>query len=467
MKKLIFMLMIIMLPAAVGQAAPLSDLPSLAPIVEKVESAVVNISTVRVVKSGEQALGGIPGLPFDLGDDFFERFFRNPMPQGDRKQQSLGTGFIFDEDGFVVTNNHVIEGADDITVKLSNGQEVKAEIIGRDPKTDLALIKLAKPGKYPYLAFGDSDKVRVGDWVVAIGNPLGFDHTVTAGILSARGRSFGVGPYDDFLQTDASINPGNSGGPLLNLSGEVIGINTMIASTGASRANIGIGFAIPTNLAKSVVTQLKELGRVVRGWMGVVIQPVTEDLAKSLGLEKAAGALVADLDPEGPAVAAKLKRGDVVVSFDGQPVEQWQDLPLMVANTEVGKKVKVEIIRDKKRQSLDLTVAQLKEDRSDIASSSEGGQAGALGLKVREITPELAARYKLSEDEGLIIAGIARDSAASESGLAPGDVIVEIDSQPVKTLKEYRRAIDKKKGEIIRFLIRRSSSTLFYTVTVP
>ncbi|MDL2226685.1 Do family serine endopeptidase [Deltaproteobacteria bacterium OttesenSCG-928-M10] len=467
-----FLAMMIMMLAAAApapaapDAAALGVMPSFAPIVEKAESAVVNISAVRVVKGGGAMRMERGNNPFGFDDDFFDRFFRNPVPRGDRKEHSLGTGFIFDEDGYVVTNNHVIEGAEDITVKLSSGTEVKAEIIGRDPKTDLALIKLKKEGKYPFLALGDSNQVKVGDWVMAIGNPLGFDHTVTAGILSARGRSFGVGPYDDFLQTDASINPGNSGGPLLNMSGEVIGINTMIA-TGGGRTNIGIGFAIPTNLAKGVITQLKEKGRVVRGWMGVMIQPVSPDMAKSMGLDEPRGALVADIDPEGPGVAAKLKRGDIVLTFDGQAVKDWQDLPLMVANTQVGKKVKVVVFRDKKEVTLDLTVAELKDDSPEGPGQTGASEANKLGLVVKELTPELAARQRLSEEEGLIVTGIEPDSEASESGLAAGDLILEVDSKEVKTLADYRKAVNaKKKDDIIRFLVKRGSSTMFFTVTV-
>lgn len=462
-------MMIMILTAVPASAAPdtAAAMPSFAPIVEKAEAAVVNISAVRVVKGGDPMRMGRGNNPFGFDDDFFDRFFRNPVPRGDRKEQSLGTGFIFDEDGYVVTNNHVIEGAEDITVKLSSGAEVKADIIGRDPKTDLALIKLKKEGKYPFLALGDSNQVRVGDWVMAIGNPLGFEHTVTAGILSARGRSFGVGPYDDFLQTDASINPGNSGGPLLNMAGEVIGINTMIATGGGGRTNIGIGFAIPTNLAKGVVTQLKKKGRVVRGWMGVMIQPVSADMAKSMGLDEPRGALVADIDPEGPGVAAKLKRGDIVLTFNGQAVKDWQDLPLMVADTQVGTKVKVTVFRDKKEVTLDLTVAELRDDSPEGPGRTAAAEANKLGLVVMELTPELAARQRLTEEEGLIVTGIEPDSEASESGLAAGDLILEVDSKEVKTLADYRKAVNaKKKDDIIRFLVKRGSSTMFFTVNV-
>ncbi len=443
--------------AASAPAAPLTAIPSFAPIAEKAEPAVVNISATKVVKARVRSPFG--ENPFG-NDDLFDRFFGGP-PQGDRKEQSLGSGFLFDPAGYIITNNHVVEGAEDIIVKLSSGEEIHADIIGRDPKTDLALIKLKKAGTYPYLALGDSGQLKIGDWVVAIGNPFGLDHTVTAGILSARSRAIGAGPYDDFLQTDASINPGNSGGPLLNLSGDVIGINTAIVAGGT-----GIGFAIPTNLAKGVVDQLKAKGRVVRGWMGVVIQKVTPELAKSYGLGEPRGALVGDIDPEGPSVAAKLKRGDIILKFDGQDVKSWQDLPIIVANTTVSKKVKVLVFRDKKEVTLDLTVAELKDDGTDAGPGAQQ-TVGKLGLNLREITPEMATRLKLSDRDGLYVADIEPGSPASESGLAVGDVVMEVDDKPVKTVDDYRQVVaDKKPEDIVRFLVKRGGNTMFFTVTL-
>jgi serine protease Do len=330
----------------------------------------------------------------------------------------------------------------------------------------VALIKLKKKGKYPFLTLGDSDRLKIGDWVVAIGNPLGLEHTVTAGIVSGSGRSLGLGPYDDFIQTDAAINSGNSGGPLLNLSGEVIGINAVIATPGGAGGNVGIGFAIPTNLAKGVVTQLKEKGRVVRGWMGVIIQEVTPELARSYGLGEPRGALIGDIDPTGPGVDAKLKRGDIVVKFDGREIKNWQDLPLTVANTEVGKKVKIVVFRDKKEVTLDLTVAELKDDGgSGSAAGTEGSQK--LGLTLREITPEMVTRQNLAEREGLYISAIEGDSPAAESGLSVGDVIIEVDDQAVKNMSDYQKIVrPKKKDDILRFLVKRGANTMFFTVTV-
>lgn len=469
-KRMFFLTILLMFLAAVpalaqgdGAKQPLVVLPSFAPIVEGAEDAVVNISATRMVKNRQI---GLQRNPFGPESDLFDRFFGDRFPRrpegGERKEQSLGTGFIFDPEGYVITNNHVIDGAEDIKIKLSSGEEITAEVIGRDPKTDLALLKLGKKGQYPYLALGDSDQLKIGDWVVAIGNPFGLDHTVTAGILSARGRSIGAGPYDDFLQFDASINPGNSGGPLLNVYGEVIGINAMIVSS--SGGSVGIGFAIPAKLAKGVVSQLKDKGRVVRGWIGVVIQKVSPDMAKSFNLGEARGALISDLSPDGPS-EGKLKRGDIILSFDGQPIKEMTDLPIIVAGTDVGKKVKVVVFRDKKEVTVELAVAEMKEDPAEgVATGQEGGK---IGLVLRSITPELAARQNLAESDGLYIAGIEAGSPAAEAGLAMGDVLVEIDNIPVKTQADYAKAVKgKKKGDILRFLIIRGGNTMFFTVAI-
>ncbi len=450
--------------AAPEDAAPLTALPSLAPVVEKAGPAVVYVSVVKVVK-------GRQGFRFERGPfggpegDFFDQWFNQQMPQGERKVPSQGSGFIIDPAGYIVTNNHVVEDSSEIKVKLDTGEEIPAEIVGQDPKTDLALIKLKKAGTYPYLALGDSDKLKVGDWVVAIGNPFGLDHTVTAGILSARSRSIGFGPYDDYLQTDASINMGNSGGPLLNLSGEVVGINSAIVAGGGG-GSVGIGLAIPSNLAKGVVAQLKDKGRVVRGWMGVHITKVTPDLAKSFELGEPRGALISQVDPDGPAAAAKLRHGDIVLTFDGQPVKDYTNLSLIVANTPIGKDVKVGIFRDGKEMTVNLTVAEMKEDPSETGPVAASA-AGQLGLTLRAITPEVAARQNLTEREGLYIAGIAADSPAAESGLAVGDVVMEINSKPIKTQADYNQAVSgRKEGDILRFLVKRGGNNLYFTVTV-
>jgi len=450
---------------AAGGGAPLVALPSLSPVVEKATPAVVNIFATKVVKGRQTRLNRSPfGGP---NEDLFDQFFNFPRQMPDRKENILGSGFIFDPSGYVVTNNHMVEGAEDIKVKLNTGEEIQAEIIGRDPKTDLALLKLKKEGRtYPHLALGDSSRLKVGDWVVAIGNPYGMEHTVTAGILSALGRNIQMGPYDDFLQTDASINVGNSGGPLLNLAGEVIGINTAIASGGGG-GSVGIGFAIPANMAKSVVNQLKDKGRVVRGWMGVVIQPVSEDMAKAMGLGEARGALIGDIDPSGPSVEAKIQRGDIVLKFDGKDIKEWRDLSLIVADTPVGKKVKLVVFRDKKEVTLDLTVAEMKEEAAEL-TSGPASSVGKLGLTLKEITPEIAARQNLSEKDGLYVAGIEAGSPAAEAGFSTGDIVVEVNNKPIKNASDYRQAVTgKKKGDILIFLVKRGANTMFLTISMP
>jgi serine protease Do len=457
------MILALAAPAAAAETpeGALVGLPSLAPVVEKAEPAVVHISAKKVVKGNKSRLNR---GPFGGPEDLFDRFL-GPGQRPDRKETSLGSGFIFDQAGYIITNNHMVEGAEDVVVRLSSGEEIHADIIGRDPKTDLALLKLKKEAKYPFLALGDSDKLKIGDWVVAIGNPYDLDHTVTTGILSARGRSIGAGPYDDFLQTDASINPGNSGGPLLNLAGEVIGINTAIVADNGG-GSVGIGFAIPTNMAKKVVDQLKDGGRVVRGWIGVVITKVTPDLARSFGLEKPAGALISEVDPEGPS-ANKARHDDIVLKFDGHDIKDWRDLSPIVAGTPVGKKVKMQVFRDKKEVTLDLTVAELKEDPVDSASGAAGNGPEKLGLTLREITPEVASRQNLTQREGLLITDVDSGSAAAESGLSAGDIIVEIDSKPVKTRSDYNKAVaGKKKDDVLRLLVKRGANNMYFTITV-
>ena len=464
---LVLALFSVQLAVPASSAAQTEMIPaSFADVAQKASPAVVNISTVKVIKARPNGrtfqFGGPnqpnqPSNPNDPFQQFFERFFGDQMPQRDRKERSLGSGFIIDPKGFIITNNHVIEGADEVIVRLSDEHEFQAKVIGRDPKTDVALIKITSDVDLPYLELGDSSTLRVGDWVVAIGNPFGLEHTVTAGILSARGRAIGAGPYDDFLQTDASINPGNSGGPLLNLNGEVIGINSAIIAGGQ-----GIGFAIPANMAKGIVSQLKETGRVVRGWLGVMIQKITPELAKSFDLASESGALVADVTAGSPAEKAGLKRGDVIVSFNGKPVNEWSDLPTMVANTDVGSDATVTIFRDGKEKDLKLTIAELKEEQEAAANVEEGTD---LGITVQELTPELASRLGLDKASGVVVTGLADGSPAAESGLQPGDLILEINRQPVETVADYQAVIGKAKaGETLLFLIRRGSNTLFFTI---
>jgi len=427
-------------------------------LVERVQQGVVNISTTKVVKRRPMPSPFGPQGPFRdfFGDDFFERFF-GQLPR-EQKQHSLGSGFIIDPArGFILTNNHVVANADEINVRLDNGKDYEAEVVGRDSKTDLALIKTKK--KMDITAsepLGDSDKAQVGEWVMAIGNPFGLERTVTVGIISAKGRVIGAGPYDDFLQTDAAINPGNSGGPLFNMKGEVIGINTAIVASGQ-----GIGFAIPINLAKEILPQL-EKGKVIRGWLGVSIQDVTPELAKSFNLKDTKGALVADVLKDSPAQKAGIERGDIIVSFDGKTIASAHELSRTVAGTSPNTKAKVEVIRGGKRQTVTVQVGtmpgEMEEETKVVAAE--------LGLSVQSLTPELAEQFDWPRGEkGLLITGVEPGSAAEDGGLRRGDLIKEMDHKPVQTVDEYRRQLKKaKQGESILFLVKRGTQTFFVTV---
>jgi serine protease Do len=355
-----------------------------------------------------------------------------------------------------LTNNHVVENAQKIMVKLADDQDYEAKIIGRDPKTDIAVIKINAKASLTAATFGDSDRLEVGEWVMAIGNPFGLDSTVTSGIVSAKGRHIGQGPYDNFIQTDASINPGNSGGPLLNLHGEVVGINTAIFSR--TGGNIGIGFAIPINLVKELLPQLRGKGKVTRGYLGVLIQKVTPEIAESLGMDKAHGALVANISKDGPAEKAGVKVGDVIIEFDGKEIKDSGDLPIIVARTAVERKVRMKVLRDKKEQQLSVTVGELK-DEEVVASAPEKGE---LGMTVQRLTPQIAESLGLERAEGVVVSAVDPGSAADEAGIRRGDVIVEIDRKPIRSIDEYKKAVAGiKKGKGVLLLVRRGESTLF------
>ena len=350
----------------------------------------------------------------------------------------------------------MVENATKIVVKLSDDQEYEAKVIGRDAKTDIAVIKINAKSSLPAANFGDSDNLEVGEWVVAIGNPFGLDSTVTSGIVSAKGRHIGQGPYDNFIQTDASINPGNSGGPLINLRGEIVGINTAIFSR--TGGNMGIGFAIPINLVKELLPQLRGKGKVTRGFLGVLIQKVTPEIADSLGLEKAQGALVANVSKDGPADKAGIKVGDVIIEFDGKEVKDSGDLPIIVARTAVDKKVRMKVVREKKEVVLSVAVGELK-DEEVVASAPEKGE---LGLTVQRLTPQMAESLGLEKSEGVVVSAVEPGSAADEAGIRRGDVLMEIDRRPIRNLDEYRKSVAAiKKGKGVLFLVRRGESTLF------
>ena len=445
---------------ASGRTAEMpSSIPgSFSQLVKEARQSVVNISTVKIIKGGR-----IFRFPFGEDDpfhDWFERFFKDQIPK-EHRQRSLGSGFIIDKDGFILTNNHVVEKTDEIKVKLANGKTYDAKIIGRDPKTDLALIRIKTDKPLTPLPLGDSEKLEVGEWVLAIGNPFGLGQTVTAGIVSAKYRQLGAGAYDNFIQTDASINPGNSGGPLLNTQGEVVGINSAIYS--GSGGSIGIGFAIPVNMAKDLLPQLKK-GKVVRGWLGVTIQKITPELRDKLNLEGNRGALVADVTSSGPADKAGIERGDVIISFDGEEIRDMNELPYAVASTPVGKVVKVEVIRRGKRKSLEVKMGKLEEEQAEEEAAEERSD---LGMTVDEITPEMARQFGLSEARGLLVVQVENNSPAGEAGIRRGDIILEMDQEPMKDMDEYSKKIRRyKKGDTILFLVKRREATLYLTLKV-
>jgi serine protease Do len=392
--------------------------------------------------------------------EFFERFFGGQLPESYR-QNALGTGFIIDKDGFILTNNHVVEHTEELKVRLSDEREFTAQIIGRDPKTDLALIKINTDKPLDPLKLGDSDTLDVGDWVVAIGNPFGLGNTVTAGIVSAKYRQIGGGPYDNFIQTDTSINPGNSGGPLLNMDGDVIGVNSAIFSE--SGGNIGIGFAIPINMAKQLLPQLRQ-GKVKRSWIGVMIQSITPELKDKLVLGTDEGALVSDVISGGPAEKAGIKRGDVIQQFDGKAIRSSRDLPFVVASTPIGKTVGVEIMRENQPMKLQIKTEELK-DETEAAPAGEARPY--LGMEVREINPELAKNYGLARTSGIIVVEVESGSPAAEAGLSPGDIIIEVDRKPVSNLETFKRLLAEfKEGDTILFLIDRGGMTIFVTLDV-
>lgn len=432
--------------AAQARSAP----ESFADLAERLLPAVVNISTTQTIKRGE---GGPdlpnfpPGSPFE---DFFKDFFDKNRPEGrPRQTQSLGSGFIVDPDGYVVTNNHVIDGADEIFVLLQDDTRLPAKLLGTDPKTDIALLKVETSQSLPFVKFGDSAQSRVGDWVMAIGNPFGLGGTVTAGIVSARGRDIRSGPYDNYIQTDASINRGNSGGPMFNMDGDVIGINTAIFSpTGGS---VGIGFAVPSSTAKPVVEQLREFGRTKRGWLGVRIQVVSPEIAETLGLDSAKGALVSSVIEGGPAEAAKIQAGDVILTFDGKEVGEMRSLPRIVAGTNVGSNVDVDLWRKGRKVSVKVNIEELEEaetaglmDEPKPEMRADDEAIKSLGLTLSTITPPLTDKYELKTDQrGVLVTDVLGDSSAAEKGVRPGDVIVEVGQQEVQSPKDVAARVDQ------------------------
>ncbi|HIJ68775.1 MAG TPA: DegQ family serine endoprotease [Deltaproteobacteria bacterium] len=419
-------------------------------LAEKCTPSVVNVKVTKVEKAGFGEMQ-IPGGPF--GD-----FFNNPRAPQDRTVQGAGSGVIISKDGYILTNNHVVEGAKELTVTMADKGEFKAQIVGEDPKTDLAIVKIDAGENLPAADIGDSDQIKVGDWVLAIGNPFGLGDTVTSGIVSAKGRVIGAGPYDDFIQTDASINPGNSGGPLFNMKGEVIGINTAIISDGQ-----GIGFAIPVNTAKPLIPQLEANGEVTRGYLGANIQSITPDLSKALKVEQSKGALIAEVVPGGPADKAGIKAGDVIVSFDGKPVHDSHDLPAMVAATAIGREVPITLIRNGKEIKIAAVIAKLESGGTKLAESGMPAQ-GKWGLQLQDLNAETARQFGLKADHGVVVAGVQPASPAYRAFIKPGDVILEVNRQAVKSVNDLKEKIAGAEGGDALLLLVKNAQGSRYVV---
>ena len=423
---------------------------SFSELADQARPAVVNIRTVKTTKDGGRVFRHFFG-----GRDPFRDFFgpNDNGPSREFKQRSLGSGFIIDSEGFIVTNNHVVEDAEQIKVRLYNEEEYDAEIVGRDPNTDLALIKIKGAKNLRPLRMGNSKSLKVGTWVVAIGSPFGLEQTVTAGIVSAKGRIIGSGPYDDFIQTDASINPGNSGGPLINLQGEVVGINTAIVATGQ-----GIGFAIPINMAKDIIAQLQTKGEVTRGWLGVGIQNLTPELADYYKIENRKGVLVTHVFEGDPADRAGIKVNDIIISVNNKPVATSRELSRTIAAIGVGKKTTIMVLRDGKEKK--ITVKTAKREDARVMARQEPKQDDELGLTVRPLDSELAGRFGFDETEkGLFVTGVKAGSKAEEAGIQQGDLIKEINRRPINSVRDFREELDEiEKGETIRLLLKRSQS---------
>ena len=434
--------------------------PDFSELADELVPSVVSVSVIisRETVNQPRAPQFPPGSPFeDFFKDFFERRGiprQNTPPQRPRNQTAQGSGFIIDEKGLIVTNNHVITGASSITVVLHDGKTLQAKLIGADAKTDLALLKVKTDIKLKAVNWGNSDEVKVGNWAMAIGNPFGLVNTVTVGIVSARARDINAGPFDDFIQTDASINRGNSGGPLFNLKGQVIGVNTAIYSP--SGGSVGIGFAIPSALAENIVGQLEEYGRTIRGWLGVRIQTVTEDLALSLGLNRPYGALVASVIPESPAQKAGIKAGDIILDFNGSEVTEMRKLPRLVAETKVNSKSKVTIWRNEKKKSVKVVIAEMKEDKEEVQESKgntsppdtiQSGYFERLGITLSSITQDIRMRQNIPENvSGLLVTKVEQNTDAEIKGIRPGDIIQEINQSPVNDIKAFRKIINTLKG---------------------
>ncbi|MGB7919221.1 MAG: DegQ family serine endoprotease [Desulfobacterales bacterium] len=444
------------MPEAAAADAPQMVPENFSHLAEVAKPAVVNIRTEKTVQGGGKVFRHFFGNPFGGRErDPFREFF-GPFEEGpskEFKQRSLGSGFIIDKDGYIVTNNHVVEGADQIKVRLADEREYEATVVGRDPKTDLALIKIEGAKGLVPLPVGDSDAQEVGTWVVAIGSPFGLEQTVTAGIVSAKGRIIGSGPYDDFVQTDASINPGNSGGPLINMKGEVIGINTAIVASGQ-----GIGFAIPINMAKDIIAQLKSKGEVTRGWMGVGIQDLTPELAEYYKVKGETGVLVTQIFEGDPADKAGIKANDIITAVNGEPVTSSRELSRRIAALGVGQKADITIMRDGREKTVTVETAKRQEEQALASKESESDDK--LGLSLQALEPDMAARLGYDEAEkGVLVTGVESGSKADKAGVQQGDLVKEINRNPVAGMEEFRKQLNQvKKGDPIMLLLKRGQS---------
>ena len=439
--------------------APVRMIPqNFSELAATVSPAVVHIRVEKTIKGNGPAMGPFGQNPFGDNEqfrDFFGRHYGNQR-QPEQKQAAQGSGFIIDKSGLIVTNNHVVAGSDKITVILKDESQYDAKVIGLDPVTDIALIKINPKKDLPVAKLGSSDDLKVGEWVIAIGAPFGLEHTVTAGIVSAKGRVIGSGPYDDFIQTDASINPGNSGGPLINMKGEVVGINTMIIAGGQ-----GIGFAIPVNQAKGVIAQLETNGEVTRGWLGVTIQDVNEDLANYYGLKGKSGALVDSVVPGDPADRAGIQPKDIITEVNGKAITNSHDLTNLAASLQVGETASVTVLRNGKPETLEVKIGKRP---LTIAAASQGDRQenqGQYGFQVTNLTPELARQYNIQNSTGIVVVGVTPDSKADAAGVKKGDVILEVNRVSVSSVKDFKGLLDQnKKGDGLNLLVKRMNAGL-------
>ena len=460
----LFFLQDVARPASALKATGFDRPNSFSQIAKETTSAVVNISTKPKKKTGREA------KEEERTREFYERFFgHRGAPQG-RARRSLGSGFVVESDGYILTNNHVVGKGAEIMVTFGDGngaseKEYSATLVGSDPKTDLALIKIEPDKPIPVLKLGDSDKLQVGEWVMAIGNPFGFSQSVTVGVVSAKGRVIGAGQYDDFIQTDASINPGNSGGPLLNTKGEVVGINTAIFTGGNGQGNIGIGFAIPANMAKEIYEDLKK-GKISRGWLGVSIQSITPEIQEAFGLSSRKGALVSQVFDGSPAMEGGIMQGDIIVKFDGEDVPSSEALPKIVGSKKPGNKVRVNILRDGKKKTITMKLGEMPTDPS-VAQKSESA-SDMFGMKVEKITPDLARRLDTTPGKGVVVSQVERGGPAAEAGVAVGDMIMEINRHNVNDVETYESIMGKiKPGKTALMVVKRKERSFYMTITAP